>query len=1271
MGPLLGSLCIWWLASLAGLRTAATDPYSACPSSCTCNSIGPPAEPTEAGIRVDCRFETSQLVDRRSAHQLMDNISLPDSVLQLDLSNNKIEVVEEASFVALPMLQELNLGGNKISRLSEGAFNELPALHALDLSRNELKCDCNLKWIVRWARKMGLTFAPTNTCSQPAKLQGRTIKSLKRKELHCNWPVQTPVFEMKPDMNQIVFQGDQLSLFCNLYFVDSSATITWFYNSHELLPNSNLSSYVAVDTKESPDGTTVTSSVSLNPLSVNHSGTWHCSAQMKQGIKNHKVDITVISDETVYCPQSVTTNNKGRFIWPRTVANVSVELSCEGQFSTTSGYQPSHAYYFCNQKGFWENLLTNQCAYISEVTKVLEQFSKASRTNLSLSSKAGIGESVRRLRNYTGDGKIFQDKMDVVFISRTVEKYLEYIPQQKEIGEILIDVVSTVMRVSQVLLKDAQIEDKACSRLIQAVEKIPELVLEGDLNRYRDNIAIQEFMVKPKSFSGLTCTSYIRLSSATDFPYNEKVFECNHVDVTSKIPQHQVVEASIQLPSSLFHDLNKRQAEEFGNKQKLQFAIYRNSKLFPLTSESIQRSNAVITTSVISSQLVKHRLTNMSDPVTVQLRVQVLTDNIIPVWWDFEANDNFGDWSSEGCNVPYHSRYDEHLIIFQCNRLANFGILQDITEINVLSMRRQGAKFKFSHPMVYFGSAICLACLIVVIFVYLFFTRAIKMPKKAKHSLVNTWLAISLLCFMFSVGIYQTENVRVCQAVGIILHYLSLCVLFWMLITVNNMYKKLNKRESERELQLSDEPPMPQKPMLRFYLVGWGVAIIICGISSAVNMDEYAGYAYCFLAFGPSLAAFYGPVGILVFLICIFFCLIHCIVTNSEARRQNITDTPAGELMTAVDQPSVDAHSTSSSENDFENPPIIQLRAHAVILLLFLLMWAAAAIATAHPFQIMYDEIIFSCIYGVVSAGLGSFILVFFCLSRRDVRNCWKRLSGCRRWRNVCDTRVPQLTTSNGHVRQSTNSLASNLTNKSSHTSRSIESGVSKSNAAAPNLKGSNTVLYPEPLSSTSLNVVPEIFYNARQNGIAKRFFEKNRQHQLKVSHRHSKAKTDGDYSSGDYNTVPREYDRKHRRDRKNCTSLLDSKISFERDDQLTTLSQPLPAATDDKKLLVKSEEMIDNGFLRSSVLSETNDNVDVETTNGCENEFSAGEVDCKSVENDQGGESEPQFVYINPSLDYQLKRSTSANLKTTTNGINDAWALRQLDVKLKKETSV
>lgn len=38
--------------------------------------------------------------------------------------------------------------------------------------------------------------------------------------------------------------------------------------------------------------------------------------------------------------------------------------------------------------------------------------------------------------------------------------------------------------------------------------------------------------------------------------------------------------------------------------------------------------------------------------------------------------------------------------------------------------------------------------------------------------------------------------------------------------------------------ELSGEPPKP-KPIIAGYLLGWGVAVIICGISGAINWANY------------------------------------------------------------------------------------------------------------------------------------------------------------------------------------------------------------------------------------------------------------------------------------------------------------------------------------------------------------------------------------------------------------------------------------------------
>jgi len=177
-----------------------------------------------------------------------------------------------------------------------------------------------------------------------------------------------------------------------------------------------------------------------------------------------------------------------------------------------------------------------------------------------------------------------------------------------------------------------------------------------------------------------------------------------------------------------------------------------------------------------------------------------------PVVWD-ETLNNVGGWTSDGCRI---TNLLNNLIVFHCDRLGYYGLLQEISHLdgnkygifihsqilfkneiffvdchsiaicNFCSMH--GAKFRYSHPAIYIGSFVMITCLMIISVTYIISYTSITMPKKAKHSVINTWFAMALLSFLYSIGIQQTEHIEICQGVGLSLHYLSLCCLFWMAV---------------------------------------------------------------------------------------------------------------------------------------------------------------------------------------------------------------------------------------------------------------------------------------------------------------------------------------------------------------------------------------------------------------------------------------------------------------------------------------------------------
>lgn len=608
-------------------------------------------------------------------------------------------------------------------------------------------------------------------------------------------------------------------------------------------------------------------------------------------------------------------------------------------------------------------------------------------------------------------------------------------------------------------------------------------------------------------------------------------------------------------PSSASSEENKTTEKE-EDLSRLQFFVYDSAKLFP-TKDS---NSWQITSPVIGARLNDDVELGSSDGIYVTLRSAIYSQNIAPAMWEPGANGTQGDWIKGKCQIL---RIHNSMVVFKCYKLAHFGLLQDMAAFHGSHIKK-GAKFKLSPPGVYVGSIVCCLFLIASIATWGIHHNSICTMSKNKHSFLNTWVALLFLVTLFTVGIYQTETPKVCQAVGLLLHYLTTCVLLWTIVSVTNLYKKVSK--TLRPPIPPDEPPpdvpLPPKPMLRFYLVGWGIALIVCGISAAVNLRHYGTFSYCFLAWSPSVAAFYAPSIALVLILVAFFLLTQCVLNATHAGYSEATgntETTELELLDAAspasenppsgraeDELSIASRTSSLSLTDAQHSPMTQLRAHAVTLILFLLTWASGAITAAAPFAsvIPFHSTIFSVMYAICASSLGIFVFVFFCLSRSDVMEAWKEFPTLCTWPTREDE--THLTLANNVVNAHSSSVSGVPTSQAAPTNNQLVLPTSTSPCVAPSvhsIDSSNThhtnkssslcqsvhvshkaeslskasnALHMLNLSSLSesVNYVPEMFYNPKQAGVAKRFFQKQRLKQMMKQNNLDMNRTDSDCNS-------------------------------------------------------------------------------------------------------------------------------------------------------------
>ncbi|XP_076297775.1 remoulade [Lasioglossum baleicum] len=1069
---------------------------------------------------------------------------------RLDLSENQILSIDTYAFQKLSNLKRLKLNENKLISLKEGTFYRFKSLKQLDLSGNPWKCDCELYWFSDWVHKSSVKLINAPKCTSPENMKGEFLKKLRYSEnIQCQW--SPPTIELRPIHNQVVFAGDSLTLKCRAPSIteDKNAKLSWLWYPNTTTnvmdlnafsdPQKSLSN-IKIDNRYLKDSGIVDSSLSIISVKDEHNGQWRCLLLSVNGNRTKSISVIVISDQTRYCPLAVTKNNKGVYTWPKTVVGWRAELPCEGNHFLGSMQMPSKAFYHCNSTGYWEDLNTELCPYISQTTKSLEQFSKV---NLTL-AKINLLETAKKFKNYTAQDIKVTDPIEINFITQTIEKYLNFLVEEKDLGTILLDIISTVNNLPKAILRRAEVSFKSCTRLIKTVEKIVQLT--PSIQSLRKNMALEEFTIKRNSFSGLMCTWYSNVAFVSDS--ESKFLQCTTNNRTIPLNTKDIIEASIHLPASLLEHTQEVVTHQ------LMISVYSNSKLFPIgdnidsnfpnNNDNINNNvnnnnnNMDITSCIIGSKLFGMSVKNLTEPVYIMLRIPTYYytgKRLQPMVWD-ETLDKSGGWTSDGC---YLRSELNNFILFHCNRLGYYGLLQDISYLDRSSSSLLGAKFRYLNPAIYIGSAVTITCLTIISVTYVICYASIAMPKKAKHCIINTWFAVALLTFSYTVGIHQTENIQICQGIGLTLHYLSLCCLLWMAATASNMYNQFSKPDLEdiQNNELSDEP-IP-KPLLGIYLVGWGIAMIICGISGAINLQEYAGHSYCFLTSGPALAALFLPAAILLVYLIIFHLLIKCALRNEDVTAQSFEGTQGTENVDLellepstslpINRNSIHSAQISSDIVDPEHTQIRQLKGHIVMFILYLVSWFAAAAATAKPFSsyMLFDEIIFSVLYSLFSSSFGIFVLVFYGIVRNDVKSewlkmsCWlqKRKNRCCRTRSISDTNpvipthplaqhlVPPLSNSQAiQVTSDSNSMNSSRCTNRSQTCNAFKFIDALSNreslpdvrkVANVNLVVLHRQQYRSNNSVTTYTepTCVEMFYNPHQSGVARKFFKKQRRH--------------------------------------------------------------------------------------------------------------------------------------------------------------------------------
>ncbi|XP_053573724.1 adhesion G protein-coupled receptor A2 [Bombina bombina] len=921
---------------------------------------------------------------------------------RLDISNNRIGCVDSASFKGLSSLSRLILSGNIFSSLNSGVFDELPSLKLVDFSSEFLTCDCHLRWVPSWTKNGSAQISDRTMCVFPSSLRDWPLRNLKENQLTCERIPELHTHQLIPSLRQVVFQGDRLPIQCTASYLGNNTQIIWFHNGRPVEEDEEMG--IILEKTIIHDCTFITSELILSNILVSANGEWECNVLTEHGNISKKVELVVLETSASYCPAERVSNNRGEFRWPRTLAGITSYQSCL-QFpftsvSLTAVGQENKAFRRCDRSGQWEEGDYSNCLYTNDITRVLYTFV------LTPINASNVLTLAHQLRMYTAEAANFSDMMDVIYVAQMMEKFVGLVDHVRQLADVMLKVASNMMQVDDHILWLAQVEDKACSSIVQTVEKIASMTLSSnsqDLYVNTRNIALQAYLIKPDSYVGLSCTAFqARHESRSGHKQNmdRKVqesdshadqhlkFHCTtgrtNISLSNFHVKNSLALASVHLPPSLF-------AFSSSPSCKLQVLAFKNGKLFRSVGNSSRLAEdgkrRSISTPVIYVGTRGCGISNLTDPVIVTLRHLVKGSDPLPAQWNFKALEGYGGWNSEGCQLLSQ---EPNITSMQCHQLSNFAIL---TELSTFYQNTQNGT-EVLHPVIYSCTAILLLCLFTTIITYIVNHSSIQISRKGWHMQLNLCFHIAMTSAVFAGGINLTGYLIVCQVVSILLHYSSLSTLLWMGLKARVIYKELTHKPQPPQEGEATQPL--HRPMLRFYLIAGGIPLIICGITAAVNINNHRDNSPdgC-LVWRPSLGAFYVPAALILLVTWIYLLCAGMNLKRQPAEHKDVPEPSdpqqplSGISHLLSDSSSISVTMNSSSPmTDVDTVYSLEVQFWGLVIVhaLYIALWVFGALAVS---QHWYFNIIFSCLYGVTAVALGLFIFIHHCIRRQDVRNSW------------------------------------------------------------------------------------------------------------------------------------------------------------------------------------------------------------------------------------------------------------------------------------------
>ncbi|XP_047230368.1 adhesion G-protein coupled receptor D2 isoform X4 [Girardinichthys multiradiatus] len=279
-------------------------------------------------------------------------------------------------------------------------------------------------------------------------------------------------------------------------------------------------------------------------------------------------------------------------------------------------------------------------------------------------------------------------------------------------------------------------------------------------------------------------------------------------------------------------------------------------------------------TSAVISSTVRDVSKGQTVPVVVQYtlsssQVEEYSWRVprVCAFWNFSRmHSQTSSWSSDGCSVIF---VGSGVTSCLCNHTTNFAVL-----MNYFESKWNPAEELILTKLTFIGCGASLCALVVTLMLF----TVLDIPKSDRTS-IHKNLFVALICaqvILLCSGSAIHSKVA-CTLVAALLHLFFMAAFSWMLVEGLLLWSKVVA------VNLSEDHHMKY-----YYLIGWGLPVLIVTITLASASGKYSADDYCWLSVQNGIIwGFVGPV-IFIIMVNILVLTRVIMITISTAKRRSI-----------------------------------------------------------------------------------------------------------------------------------------------------------------------------------------------------------------------------------------------------------------------------------------------------------------------------------------------------------------------------------------------